>query len=75
MQICVKGSSKDKVCTNNKCSFAHIFVLDKITKGVSKLNIWILNTDIIKWSSQKIVAAAAKANPTVLKEDTSKKDK
>ena len=38
MQICVKGSSKDRVCTNDNCKFAHLFVLDKITKGEIKLN-------------------------------------
>ena len=36
--ICMKGSSKDRVCTNNRCKFAHIFTLEKIIKGGSKLN-------------------------------------
>ena len=48
MQICVKGSSKDRVCTNDQCKLAHIFILDKITKGVSKLNTWTLDTDSVK---------------------------
>ena len=74
-QICVKGSSKDRICTNDKCKFAHIFSLEKITKGVSELNTWTLATDGVKWSSQKVTAAAAKAKPTVLKEDTGKDDK
>ena len=52
--VYLKGSSKDRVCVNKKCTFAHIFVLDKITDGVSKLNTWALDTDSVKWSSQKM---------------------
>ena len=54
------------------------FFLDKITKGLSKLNTWTLDADGVKWSSQKFaaaVAAKAKAKLKVLKEDTSKGDK
>ena len=40
--ICMKGSSKDRVCTNSRCKFAHIFTLEKITKWVSELNTWTL---------------------------------
>ena len=71
--VCLTGSSKDKVYTNDKCFFAHIFVLESITKGVSNLNKWALGTNGVKWSSQKITAAAAKPKPKVLKEDPIKK--
>ena len=47
-QFCVKGSSKDRVCTNNKCTFTYIFILAKITNGVSKLNTWTFDTDGVK---------------------------
>ena len=81
--ICMKGSSKDRVCTNSRCTFAHIFSLENITKGVGELNTWTLATDGVKWSSTKVTAAAAaaaaavaaKAKPTVLNEDTGKDDK
>ena len=38
--ICMKGSSKGRVCANDRCRFAHIFTIDKITKGLSELNTW-----------------------------------
>ena len=75
MTICMKGSSKDKVCTNNRCKFAHVFTLDTIEKGVSDLNTWTLAMDGVKWSSQEVKAAAAKAKTPVKKEDTGKDDK
>ena len=59
--VCFKGSSKGKVCIKDNCGFAHLFSLDKCTKGVSELNTWIVNTNSVKFSSQKIAAAAAKA--------------
>ena len=54
MQIYIKRSSKDRLCTNNHCSYAHIFVLDKITKDVSTLNTWTLDIDGVKWSCRII---------------------
>ena len=73
--ICLKGSSKDKVCTNKRCNFAHIFSLDTIDKGTGDLNTWTLATDGVKWSPQEVKAAAAKAKIPVKKEDTGKDDK
>ena len=73
--ICMKGSSKDKVCTNKRCTFAHIFSLDTIEKGVSDLNTWTLATAGVKWSSPEVKAAAAKTKKPVKKEDTGKEDK
>ena len=75
MTVCLKGSIKGKVCTRDNCNFAHLFLLDKCTKGVSEMNTWIVDTDGIKFSSQKIAATAAKAKPMVLKEDPGKKEK
>ena len=72
--VYLKGSSKGKVCSRDNCNFAHIFSLDKCTKGVSELNNWIANTDGVKFSTQKIAASAAKAKPVVLKEDPGKKE-
>ena len=54
MQVCLKGSSKGKVCIKDNCNFAHIFSLDKCTKGVSELNTWIADTDGVKFSTQKL---------------------
>ena len=62
VQICLKGSSKDRVCIINIYTFAHIFVLDKITDGVSKLNTWALDIDCVKWSSQKSQQRQQKQN-------------
>ena len=73
--VCMKGSSKDRVCPNKHCKFAHIFSLDKIEKGVSELNTWTLATEGVKWRSQEVTAAAANAKLTVKKEDTGKNDK
>ena len=73
--ICMKRSSKDKVCTNSQCKFAHIFTLKKITKGVNKLNTWTVAMNGVTWSSPAVTAAAAKAKPVVLNEDTGKNDK
>ena len=72
--ICMKSSSKGIMCTNRRCKFEHIFVLDKIEKGVSELNTWILPTAGIKWRSKDVAAAAAKAKSTVKTEDTGKDD-
>ena len=72
--VCLKGSSKGKVCIKDNCGFAHLFLLDKCTKGVSELNTWIADTNGVKFSSQKIAAAKAKAKPMVLKEDPGKKE-
>ena len=72
--ICMKESSKGKVCTNRRCKFEHIFILDKIEKGVSELNTWTLATEGIKWRSQEVAAAKAKAKSTVKTEDTGKDD-
>ena len=60
----MKGSSKDKVCTNKGCNFAHIFSLDTIEKGVSDLNMWTLAMDGVNWSSPEVKAAAAKNKET-----------
>ena len=73
VQICLKGSSKDKVCVNDKCTFVHIFNLGTITNGVKELNTWLSDTDGVKWSSTKNAAAAAKTKPKVTKENTGKK--
>ena len=70
--VCLKGSRNGKVCTRDNCNFAHLFSLDKCNKGVSELNTWIVDTDGVKFSSQKIAVAAAKAKPMVLKEDPGK---
>ena len=43
---------------------------------MGELNTWTLATDGVKWSSPKVIAAAAAAaKPTVLNEDTDKDDK
>ena len=75
MIVCMKGSSKDRVCPNNCCTFAHIFSFNTIEKGVSDLNTWTLAMDGVKWSSQEVKAAAAKAKPAVKKVDTGKDEK
>mmetsp|Transcript_65517 Transcript_65517/g.73336 ORF Transcript_65517/g.73336 Transcript_65517/m.73336 type:complete len:89 (+) Transcript_65517:386-652(+) len=72
--IWLKGLSKNRVYVNEKCTFAHIFVLDKIINGVRELNTWALDTDGVKWNSQKVSAAAAKVKQKVPKEDPGKKD-
>ena len=73
--VCIKRLSKDRVCTNEKCTFAHIFVLERITDGKSDLNKWAPVTDGVKWCSQKTIAVAAAATPKpkVLKEDPVRK--
>ena len=43
-------------------------------QGSEELNTWIADTDGVKFSTQKIAAAAAKAKPLVLKEDPGKKE-
>ena len=72
--ICMKGSSKGTKCTNSRCKFEHIFVLDQIDKGVGDLNTWTLAADGIKWRSKDIATAAAKAKATVKTDDTGKDD-
>ena len=74
MIICMNGSSRGRVCANNRCCFAHIFTLNKITKGVSELNTWTVAMDSVTWCTPAVATAAAKAKPTVLKEDTGKKE-
>ena len=71
----MKGSSKDRVFTNSQCKFAHIFTLEKITKGMRELNTWTLAMDGVTWSSPAVTVAAAKAKPTVLNEYTGKDNK
>ena len=72
--VCLKGSSKGKVCIKNNYGFAHLFLLDKCTKGVNKLNTWITDTNGVKFSTQKIAAAAVKAKLVVLNKDPGKKE-
>ena len=59
---------------NKKCRFAHIFTLDKITKGVSELNTWLVDMDGITWCTEAVATVAAKVKPMVLKEDPGKKE-
>ena len=63
--ICMKGSSRGQVCANNWCHFAHIFTLDKITKGVSELNTWTVAMVGVTWCTPAVAIAAAKAKPCV----------
>ena len=35
--VCMKGSSKDKVCPKRKCHFLHLVTLEMITKGMPAL--------------------------------------
>ena len=70
----MKGSSKGTKCTNPRCKFEHIFVLDKIEKGVCDLNTWTLAADGIKWRSKDVATAAAKTKATVKTDDTGKDD-
>ena len=73
MVICIEGSSRDRACANKKYCFAHIFMLEKITKGVSKLNTWLVDMDGVIWCTPAVATAAAKVKPMVLKEDPGKK--
>ena len=72
--ICIKGSSRGKVCTKENCRFAHIFNIDKITKGLSELNTYLKDTNGVTWCTPAVATAAAKAKATVLKEETGKKE-
>ena len=72
--ICMKGSSRGKVCTKENCRFAHIFKMDKITKGLSELNTYLKDTNGISWCTPAVEATAAKAKAKVLKEETGKKE-
>ena len=58
--ICLKEPNKDRVCTKDHCNFAHIFSLDKITKGVSDLNKWTTATPGVKWGKCKICSSGGK---------------
>ena len=61
---------------NERCNIAHLFTIDKITKGVSELNTWTVAMDGVRWCTPAVATAAAKAKAkaTVLKEDTGKKE-
>ena len=74
MIICMKGSSRGKVCPKAECRFAHLLTIDKITKGLSELNTWTVAMDGVKWCTQAVATQAANAKATVLKEDTGKKE-
>ena len=74
MIICMKGSSRGKVCPKADCRFAHIFTINKITKGVSELNTWTMAMDGVTWCTPAVETVAANAKATVLKEDTGKKE-
>ena len=72
--ICMKESSRGRACANKKCHFAHIFTLDKITKGVSELNTCLVDMDGVTWCTEAVATAAAKVKPLVLKEDPGKRE-
>ena len=57
-----------------RCQLAHLFTIDKITKGVSELNTWTVAMDCVTWCTPAVATAAAIAKATVLKEDTGKKE-
>ena len=61
MIVCMKSSSKDKVCPKRKCHFLHLVTLEKITKGLPAMCQWIKNTAKVAWATKELVAEAAKA--------------
>ena len=72
--LCMKGSSRGKVCPKAECRFAHLLTIDKITKGLSQLNTWTVGMNGVKWCTPAVATQAANAKATVLKEDTGKKE-